>query len=138
MNWKYENNTFRIQNNGSNPALKGGAKASAKRSVNRAAPSAHASGKDGTIVYINDYESDANYYEGLNYTYSSNGTTPTSAKKNIYNDTNLVYVEMHYYGRNYDNTYAGKLSASENYNQRDKRNKERNPKVNFSRIGQVE
>ena len=113
IKWKIQDNVFKLQNNGKNESSpKRGAKA-----LRANAPSAHNSGTEGTVVYINEYESDANYYDGLNYTYSSDGTLPTTTKKNIYNDSNLVYIETHYYGRDYQNRYTGVLSASENHNQ---------------------
>ncbi len=110
LNWKFENNTFRIQNEGIDETTPK-KKVAAKKSV-RSAPSAHKSGTEGSIVYVNDYESDANYYEGLNYTHSTNGAMPTTTKKDIYNDSNLVYTELHYYARNYDNTLVGAISNS--------------------------
>jgi hypothetical protein len=77
---------------------------------------AHDSGISGTTVYVNDLDADLNYYHGLNYT-SNNGTTlPTEVDKNIYNDTNLVKVEMHYNGTDIDNTKTGYVSLSEQQN----------------------
>ena len=112
LKWKLEDNTFRLQNNGKND----GRKLVAKKSL-RSAPSAHASGIEGTTVYVNDYESDANYYEGLNYTYSSNGTIPTTENKNVYGDTNLVYTQINYHGTDINGNYTGTVSISETENQ---------------------
>ena len=109
FSWKFENNKFRIVNKGTDNKV---SLKAAKRSI-RTSPSAHASGIEGRTIYINDYDSDANYYEGLNYTYSSDGRIPTTSKKNIYNDTNLVYTEFHYHGSNIQGTYTGEVSATE-------------------------
>ena len=111
LKWKITNNTFKIENTGSD----GGKKNILK--LRRAAPNAHASGTEGTVVYINDYAMDANYYEGLNYTYSPDGHIPTTANKNIYNDNNLVYVQLNYYARDIDSKYRAAQSDLENYNQ---------------------
>ena len=56
----------------------------------------HASGTDGTTVYVNDLEADYNYYTGLNYTTSTNGTLPTQVNKNLYTSSNLTKVEIIY------------------------------------------
>ncbi len=58
----------------------------------------HASGIVDNIVYVNDLESDYNYYMGLNYTTSSDGRLPNMDNKNIYNDSNLVNVQITYSG----------------------------------------
>ena len=110
LEWKFQNNQFRIVNNGKddNKPKAGGAKR-----ITRAAPSAHASGVSGNTIYINDYVSDAGYYDGLNHTYSSNGSIPTTADKNLYNDSNLVYVQIHYHGTDYEGDYTGQVSYSE-------------------------
>ena len=108
LKWTLENNAFKIINSGTNNTLK----KSAKRAM-RSAPSAHASGVSNGTVYVNDYDSDANYYEGKNYTYSSNGTIPTTSNKNVYNDTNLVYVQINYHGTDINNQYTGTVSISE-------------------------
>ena len=113
LKWKLQDNAFKIQNNGKNDS----AKPKKSRSLSANAPSGHASGTEGTIVYINDYAADEYYYKGLNYTYSSNGTIPTTVNKNIYNESNLVYTEIHYYGTDLAGRYTGAVSNSENYNQ---------------------
>lgn len=46
-------------------------------------------------VYINELESDYNYYMGLNYT-TNDGQIPTKINKNIYSDNNLVQVKITY------------------------------------------
>lgn len=80
------------------------------------APAANNSGVNGTTVYVNDYEMDRNYYQGLNYTNSTNNAYPTLVNKKIYDDTNLVYVQATYYGSDYENNYEGELSPTEAYN----------------------
>ncbi len=107
--WKFENNQFRIVNNGKDDT-KNTLKA---RKMIRSIPSGHKSGIEGDTVYVNDYESDANYYDGLNYTYSSDFKTPTTEKKNIYIDSNLVFVQVNYSGTDKSNTYTGYVSNSE-------------------------
>ena len=111
LKWKISNNTFKIENIGTD----GGRLRAAK--ARRAAPTSHASGTDGTVVYVNDYVADWDYYQGLNYTYSANGHIPTTANKNRYNENNLVYVQLNYYARDIDNQYRAALSGTENYNQ---------------------
>lgn len=59
----------------------------------------HASGVENGIVYVNDLDADRNYYMGLNYTYSSDSKLPTTASKNLYNDNNLVKVQITYDGK---------------------------------------
>ena len=46
-------------------------------------------------VYVNELESDYNYYMGLNYT-TNDGKIPTKINKNIYSDNNLVQVKITY------------------------------------------
>lgn len=73
----------------------------------------HASGITDTTVYINDLESDYNYYIGKNYT-DSNGTIPTTENKNIYNDTNLVKVHVAYSSADIANaSLVGTVSTTE-------------------------
>ena len=110
LEWRFSNNQFRIVNNGKDENQP---KSSGSKRLVRGAPSAHASGVEGTTVYINDYVSDAGYYDGLNHTYSSNGSIPTTADKNLYNDSNLVYVQIHYHGQDYEGNYTGQVSYSE-------------------------
>ena len=56
----------------------------------------HATGVDNNTVYVNDLDSDYNYYMGLNYTTSTNGNIPTQINKNLYSDSNLTKVEIIY------------------------------------------
>ncbi len=110
LNWVMANNKFRIQNAGSN----GGKKLA--RSINKTAPSSHDSGINGTTVYVNDYSSDMNYYEGLNYTYNTNGKTPTTENKNIYTSDNLVYTQINYFGTDKEGNNTGYLTVDKTEN----------------------
>ena len=77
-------------------------------------PSYVSSKVDGNTVYVNDLVADINYYTGLNYTYSANGTLPTTVNKNIYNENNLVQTKITYYGYdplNNDHGYVSPLST---------------------------
>ncbi len=77
----------------------------------------HASGVDGTVVYINDAESDYYHYMGLNYTYSDNGALPSKENKNVYNSNNLVEMTITYDGAdNVSTNLVGKVSTTENQN----------------------
>ncbi len=73
----------------------------------------HDTGISNNVVYVNDLSSDENYYKGLNYTTSTDGTLPTEVDKNIYNDTNLVKVQMTYLGSDPSGTYKGTVSLTE-------------------------
>ena len=75
----------------------------------------HDSGIEGNHVYINDLESDYNYYMGLNYTHSDDSKLPTMENKNIYTDENLVNVMITYDGSSYVNgkELTGYISPSE-------------------------
>lgn len=77
--------------------------------------SLHESGIVDNIVYVNDLESDYNYYMGLNYTTNSSSTLPTMNNKNIYNDSNLVSVQITYSGKNAQNgnEIRGTVSTTE-------------------------
>lgn len=73
----------------------------------------HDSGITDTTVYVNDLQSDYDYYMGKNYT-DSNGTLPTLEDKNIYKDTNLVKVHLAYQGEDINNpTVVGHVSLEE-------------------------
>lgn len=73
----------------------------------------HESGVTDTTVYVNDLESDYNYYTGRNYT-DSNGTLPTTDNKNIYNTSNLVKVHLAYQGEDINNAaLIGRVSLTE-------------------------
>lgn len=54
------------------------------------------SGLTSTTVNVNDLEKDWNYYMGLNYTYSEDGTLPTETDKQIYTEKNLVKINVNY------------------------------------------
>ncbi len=75
--------------------------------------SLHDSGVVGDTVYVNDLDSDYNYYMGKNYT-DSDGTLPTLENKNIYNSLNLVKVYIAYDGSDIsDPSLVGYVSVSE-------------------------
>lgn len=65
------------------------------------------SGVSGSKIYVNDLESDYNYYMGLNYT-SNDGTLPSIDNKNLYNNNTLAQVKITYNGN------GGYVSKSEN------------------------
>ncbi len=74
----------------------------------------HDTGITDTTVYINDLESDYNYYQGLNYTESSTGTLPPGTNQNIYNDSNLVPIYVKYSGVDVNNPdLVGHVSLTE-------------------------
>ena len=78
----------------------------------------HESEITDTTVYINDLESDYNYYRGLNYTQSQSGTLPTGNNQNIYNDGNLVKVYVKYSGVDIsDSDLIGTVSLEEKQNE---------------------
>ena len=66
-------------------------------------------------VYINDLEADWNYYYGLNYVNSNNGTLPSGEYQNIYNESNLVPVVLSYSGTEVFGAdfYTGTVSLTE-------------------------
>ena len=76
----------------------------------------HASGTDSDTLYVNDLTADYNYYLGLNYTESSNGTSCTGANQNLYGTNNLVEVHLAYKGysiHDENQEFVGYLSPSE-------------------------
>lgn len=75
----------------------------------------HDSGVVDGIVYVNDLDADKNYYLGLNYTTNTSGTLPTTASKNLYNDNNLVRVQITYNGTSTSNgtEIKGTVSTTE-------------------------
>jgi len=77
----------------------------------------HNSGKEGNTVYINDLQSDLNYYTGLNYTEVSNGTWPSGTSSNKYNTSSLAKVYIAYKGSeiNTNSTVVGYVSLNEQY-----------------------
>ena len=62
------------------------------------------SGMTSTVVSVDDLRKDYNYYMGLNYTYSSNGTLPSGSNQHIYSDANLVQTEVIYDSTDADNS----------------------------------
>ena len=56
----------------------------------------HESGVDSSTLYVNNLEQDWNYYQGLNYTSSSSGSLPSGKNQNLYNESNLVRVQVAY------------------------------------------
>ena len=60
--------------------------------------SIHASGIEGKTVYINNLDSDYQYYMGLNFTRSYNNDTPSMDNKNTYTSNNLVQFQIIYHG----------------------------------------
>ena len=79
--------------------------------------SLHATGKSGNTVYINDLDSDLNYYKGLNYTYRSNGSWPNGSSTGTYDVGNLAKVYIAYKGSeiNTNSTTVGYVSLDEQY-----------------------
>lgn len=77
----------------------------------------HDTSIEGDTVYINDLDSDYNYYIGLNYTdFSNTGTLPTGISNNTYNDSNLVKVYTKYLGSDIRNSdLIGYVSLEEQY-----------------------
>ncbi len=77
----------------------------------------HDTGISGDTLYINDLESDYNYYIGKNYTNSSDGTLPSGDNQNLYNEKSLVKVYMDYSGEDINNPLkVGYVSTSERQN----------------------
>ena len=82
-----------------------------------AAITLHETGITSDTVYINDLDSDYNYYQGLNYTKSSTGTIPTGVNQQLYNDSNLVKTYIKYSGRDIaDSNIVGNISLTEQQN----------------------
>lgn len=75
----------------------------------------HDSGIDGDTVYINDLDSDYNYYMGQNYTnFRDLGTLPTGVSRGLYTSSNLVKVYMMYDGSDInDSSIVGYVSLDE-------------------------
>ena len=84
--------------------------------LKRGAPIAlHASGIDGNSVYVNDLESDYDYYMGQNFVLQGNSSLPNGESANIYSDDNLVKVYIHYSGVDInDSSELSYVSNSEN------------------------
>ena len=80
--------------------------------------SIHDDGFAGTSVYINDLDSDLNYYNGLNYTKinNTNGTIPDGTNMGLYSNSNLATVYIRYSSSDINNpSLAGRVSANDNY-----------------------
>lgn len=78
----------------------------------------HTSGQDSSskTIYVNDLQADWDYYQGLNYTYSSNdGIIPDGTDQNLYNESNMIQMQITYDGTNIDNTYIGNISNTEQF-----------------------
>ena len=75
----------------------------------------HASGVDGSTLYVNDLDADEAYYSGLNYTdYRDLHTLPTGDNRNLYNSSNLVKVYIRYSGIDFiDDNTIGYVSLTE-------------------------
>ena len=81
----------------------------------RGAISLHDSGIDGNSVYVNDLQSDYDYYMGQNFSRQGNGSLPNGEAANIYSDNNLVKVYIHYSGVSInDENEVSYISNSEN------------------------
>ncbi len=102
--WTYANNTIRLMNNEIDEIA---------LTNETAGITSHESGIENNIVYVNDFLADYDYYMGLNYTSSSNQTIPTRTSKEIYSESNLVYVAATYKGADYNNQNIGKVSLTE-------------------------
>ncbi len=76
-------------------------------------PSYVSSKVEGATVYVNELVNDLNFYTGQNYIYSSNGSLPTTANKNIYTENNLVQTKVTYHGQDITNSNHGYVSPSE-------------------------
>ena len=66
----------------------------------------------GTI-YINDLESDYNYYMGLNYTQTNDGKVPNGNNYGYYSDSNLAKLYIQYNGSDVAGNNIGYVSNTE-------------------------
>ena len=74
----------------------------------------HDSGVEDNILYVNDLNSDYDYYIGQNYSKQGNGSLPDGTSTNTYSDDNLVKVYIHYSGVDFnDDSIVGYMSNSE-------------------------
>ena len=75
----------------------------------------HESGIDtGTgTVYINDLDSDYNYYMGLNYTQTNDGKVPNGNNYGYYSDSNLAKLYIQYNGSDVAGNNIGYVSNTE-------------------------
>lgn len=104
VTWDFKNNIIRLLNTGRDPMTL------------MASPSANNSGISGSTVYVNNYQSDYDYYMGLNYTSTTNEAFPTAQNKNLYSDNNLAYVQINYFGTDYTGDNVGYVSSTERQN----------------------
>ncbi len=96
---EYKNEDYKIVVSGENFLIKSTAPVRALRSAPRFTSlvfEEHDTEVTSDTVYINDLEADYNYYMGLNYASSTNGTLPTLDNKHVYGDNNLVKVMISY------------------------------------------
>ena len=79
----------------------------------------HATGKESSTgtVYINDLQSDWDYYEGQNYVdFKEENTIPNFTNKNLYTTSNLAKIYIKYSGASIDHTNRiGYVSNADNY-----------------------
>ena len=88
-----------------------GSKGPSKAPVRGTQFSSHATGLDGTTLYINDLDADYNYFKGLNYTEIRNTSIPSGISTGYYDDSYLVKVELIYDGAGInDSTLVGAVS----------------------------
>ena len=71
------------------------------------------SGIVGSTVYVNDLDADYNYYNGLNYATTPATGLPNGENQNIYNDSNLVRVQINYSGTDSVRNLTGYVSLTE-------------------------
>lgn len=86
------------------------------KAIRSAAISLHATGIDtaAKAAYINDIDSDFNYYMGLNYTGGGTiSTTPSGNSYNLYSTSNLAKIYIAYKGTDIDEHFTGYVSLSE-------------------------
>lgn len=77
----------------------------------------HASGVDGSTVYINDFTADYNYYKGLNFTEVRSTSIPSGASTGYYDDDYLVKAMIIYDGADVNNSsLVGAMSPLTNEN----------------------
>ena len=84
----------------SNEPKRGGAKGP----VSGSTITEHATGRDGTTLYINDLIADYNYMKGLNFAEIRNTNIPSGTSTGYYDDANLVKVEIIYDGADINNS----------------------------------
>ena len=87
------------------------------KSVGSSSISEHASGKDGTTLYINDITADYNYLKGLNFTEVRSTSIPSGVSTGYYDNDYLVKVELIYDAASLNNTnLVGAVSPINNEN----------------------